>query len=674
MPTLPIVRSQTTGSRRKKSGQRVSSGDVDIVSPGVGRVRDLNAPKGAFQTTAGIAAQEIGPAALAAGERLKVAEIKVQNRADIVERSKGSTAYRALVNKQFTEADDTGDLSDEGALGALGDQFSTALQESLDAFQGSDDAKARYEVDLRSIQDVVITKASEKAKAIGDSAIDVEIGARTVGLVSSATGDPTIENIRLNWLASDAVVSDFSNSLDPLEESAKAKGSRERISIGAFNAVFGKGNHDQARALLNDPEFFASLSKQQREDSRNRLDKAIFDKKSIATDAARAGAIRTAQNTADAKNMDTLLAKFGLSPLSIGGTDPESVTAPFTDGAVVSSDMQDVNRLFAGAQALALGGMTAEAGALMQQARFLMANSPEIQESKEMDKPLSPKAAGVLGVPVGTTMRDVAGIIPPSPEETARSTAVARAEGKGEVEAKEQIGFIDEASTMITDLQEELVSDPNLVGVLGGLRASGQTVTGVLGDLGLSEIVDSVKDMAFTDTEASADDMFDWFDSPTLSNLQVLENSIGLIFARLRTKSGRVPVEVIRLSIKDVKLSGLTSAKQVQNRLNFLNEQLTRRKARLQKQFELDEPLNDADDRSDFKVVDGKLVSTDKAPATEKNFPKVSDKTQGKRDLKRKDIIKDELAEEKRLLAEATNDEDKELHNRNIKALEKELK
>ena len=59
-----------------------------------------------------------------------------------------------------------------------------------------------------------------------------------------------------------------------------------------------------------------------------------------------------------------------------------------------------------------------------------------------------------------------------------------------------------------------------------------------------------------------------------------------------------------------------------------------------------------------FRVENGKLVSTDKAPTA-------------KKDSKRESILEAELAEEKRLLEE--NPEDAELHNQNIKALEKEL-
>jgi hypothetical protein len=351
--------------------------------------------------------------------------------------------------------------------------------------------------------------------------------------------------------------------------------------------------------------------------------------------------------------------------------------------------MQDATRLAEAAWGMALAGETARAGAMMQQARFIISTSDDIANDKELDKLLSPKAVQLYGAKVGDTMRDVLGKMPPSIEKQAEIQARGRQRGKKSVDAIEQIGFIDEANLMMSDLMAEIKIDPNIVGILGSIRAGGQTLTGVLGDVGLGKMVDTAKDIIFTDTEAGPDHVFEWFDSPTLSNLKVLENSIGLIFARLRNKSGRVPVEVIRLSIGDVKLSGLTSSTQVQNRLNFLSKQLDRRKARLEKQFDLggegEEQLNA--DVPKWKMVDGKLVpvggapekkaapatAKKEAPATAKNFPKVTKPQQKKRDLKRKGILEDELALENSLLEKAS-EEDKELHLRNIKAIEKELK
>lgn len=78
-----------------------------------------------------------------------------------------------------------------------------------------------------------------------------------------------------------------------------------------------------------------------------------------------------------------------------------------------------------------------------------------------------------------------------------------------------------------------------------------------------------------------------FFSSPTLSVLGLIENSVGLILARLRTPQGRVPVDVIKRSIKDVKLTGLTGTKQVVNRLEFVFNMLGKRESGLQQRFDL---------------------------------------------------------------------------------------
>ena len=62
--------------------------------------------------------------------------------------------------------------------------------------------------------------------------------------------------------------------------------------------------------------------------------------------------------------------------------------------------------------------------------------------------------------------------------------------------------------------------------------------------------------------------------------------------------------------------------------------------------------------------------------ATPKNFPKVASRVQMKRDLKRRNILEDELATEKKLLSKAKQTlrkDDVSLHMRNIIALKKEL-
>ena len=62
--------------------------------------------------------------------------------------------------------------------------------------------------------------------------------------------------------------------------------------------------------------------------------------------------------------------------------------------------------------------------------------------------------------------------------------------------------------------------------------------------------------------------------------------------------------------------------------------------------------------------------------ATPKHFPKVASRVQRKRDLKRRNILEDELTAEKKLMSNAKQTlrkDDVSLHMRNIIALKKEL-
>lgn len=84
---------------------------------------------------------------------------------------------------------------------------------------------------------------------------------------------------------------------------------------------------------------------------------------------------------------------------------------------------------------------------------------------------------------------------------------------------------------------------------------------------------------------------------------------------------------------------------------------------------------------SNTRIIGAKKVHLNRTLAKAKmsaprNFPKVARKVQRKRDLKRRNILEDELATEKRLLSNAKQSlkrDDVSLHMRNITALKKEL-
>jgi hypothetical protein len=84
---------------------------------------------------------------------------------------------------------------------------------------------------------------------------------------------------------------------------------------------------------------------------------------------------------------------------------------------------------------------------------------------------------------------------------------------------------------------------------------------------------------------------------------------------------------------------------------------------------------------SNTRIIGAKKVHLNRTLAKAKmsmprNFPKVARTVQRKRDLKRRNILEDELATEKRLLSNAKQSlkkDDVSLHMRNIIALKKEL-
>ncbi|KKK71124.1 hypothetical protein LCGC14_2917110, partial [marine sediment metagenome] len=283
------------------------------------------------------------------------------------------------------------------------------------------------------------------------------------------------------------------------------------------------------------------------------------------------------------------------------------VTHPFGPDIEPSGDAQTVARLFTGARRFLAIGQASIANSLLGQARFLIENSPEIQLQKELDKPISDDLASELGVPIGTTLRTVAGQLPRSPEEKAEESAAASARGRGRVAGEEQLSFVTEASGIIGILLAEVIKDEGIVGIRGTLRRIGQTGQEVLSDLGLDGLLNTARQLAFEQSDASLDEIEGWFDSPTLSALKTIENSVGLILARIRQPEGRLQVALIELSIEDVKLTGLTGSKQVVNRLNFILGILDRRAQTIRGRFNLEEDVSPEGNIPEFVIEGGDL-------------------------------------------------------------------
>lgn len=287
----------------------------------------------------------------------------------------------------------------------------------------------------------------------------------------------------------------------------------------------------------------------------------------------------------------------------LGQRAPGTQQQPTVTMVGPEGDAERVQQLFRASQRLTLAGQSELANSLLSQARFIAENSPEILKTKKMNEPIPAALASELGVPVGTTMGEIVGVKLRSPEEVAGKKAEATARAKTKVASEEQLSFIGDAKTVISDLMFEIQKDPGIVGVKGSLRATGKTAVGILTDLGLNSLVERARDLAATQTDASVNDVKGWFDSPTLSVLGLIENSVGLMLARLRQPDGRVSVDVIKRSIEDMKLSGLTSSQNVVDRLTFIQKLLDSREKSTRKQSGLPE----VGAVSKYRVKDGKL-------------------------------------------------------------------
>jgi len=150
-----------------------------------------------------------------------------------------------------------------------------------------------------------------------------------------------------------------------------------------------------------------------------------------------------------------------------------------------------------------------------------------------------------------------------------------------------QLDFIDRTISQIDTIVTEVEKNPTLVGVPGAIRRAGQTLTGGISDIS-SLITDEQVNEASTigrslldETELTEDEKNSFFNDPTISKLRLFENNVGLALARTRHPEGRVPVDIIKRSIGDAKLTGFTSSRDVINRLKEIQSEMHKVRAGL---------------------------------------------------------------------------------------------
>jgi len=146
-----------------------------------------------------------------------------------------------------------------------------------------------------------------------------------------------------------------------------------------------------------------------------------------------------------------------------------------------------------------------------------------------------------------------------------------------------QRDFLNTTLKGLNNLIDAGTKDKTILGALGSVRATLQSTAGIATDIGkfigqetVDKVVGAAREIVDTgQTELTEADEF--LNNPNVSNLRLFEESLGIALARLSHDEGRVPVDTIRRSIKNVQLTGLKSSQDVLNRLKQVKKQLEAR-------------------------------------------------------------------------------------------------
>lgn len=564
----------------------------------------VRAPLQSFESTAGILADELLPLSQALTE----VAIRQQNRRETVARSEAINTKRKdnaeLLEKFRVERD----LSIESELKEFGEIMSGRRQDVLRDADMTDGSREIMGARLLDIDSEFTAKAAAISTRIGREKVVATWEDRLKPRLESLRADPSDENLRVQIASIPGDIDDLRGVWEPGEEAQREQQAASLYAHQALNTLLDTDRIDEAEVRFSgiteegqEGEFKASdlVTVNEQAIMGRRIAQARQQK--IKADAALDNAEELARRTragflqANRDVINQMFADAGINTITSGpnGEPNPIITSPFGGDAPVGPDTQQMMEHLLMARRFLAGGMTSQASGHLQAANTLAKLSPEILRNRELDKPLTIESAGELGVELDSTLRQFlatargTGFVPRSPEEIARSRSRATAQGAGEVKAGQQIAFFRDGATVITDLLSEIEADPTIVGLGGSFRSVGKNVVGILTDLGADALVDKAKSIVFEESEASLDEIEGWFDPDTLDVLGILENSIGIIFARSRFGTGRLPVDVIKTSISDVGLTGFKSSDRVSNRLRFVLQRLEARIGSLEKQFDL---------------------------------------------------------------------------------------
>lgn len=202
-------------------------------------------------------------------------------------------------------------------------------------------------------------------------------------------------------------------------------------------------------------------------------------------------------------------------------------------------------------------------------------------------------------------------VLATSEQPTDKTPVASLLKPKEALKQSEQFSFLTNSIDLLDNLIEEIQQNPDAFGVSGSIGRTLQTAKGVAGDiLDVGGAVETAKEfLRGTTLEGFIDQDFD----PQLPRTQLLEHSLAAALAKVRSQKGgeegRALTQLYVDAKKDVKLTGLTSSRAVQERLIEIRDEFKREQTGLGKRLSTTAPVSgDRPSASSTKTEQDRLL------------------------------------------------------------------
>ena len=280
--TLPRAGASSVGSGSVRKAALPDAGDVPTVNP----VRDpgLTVPD---QGAVGRGLQDLGAGLDDFGQSLAAADDRIKTRQEALDRMRIKTALREKLRLSLESADDTGDLSAEGNLEALGAEGRSFVDEAIASHGGRPDSQAQLALDLeqefRGFSDKGATRANDagdaRAQAIAGEFIDEGYGQALNGV----NPNDLIDRFMRDHMSPG---SDLKASMRPGDDIAVIQRFQRSVVTGSLDRLFAAGDAESINKIeesMGDPAVQRALGADGQRATFKRLDAIKRDQSAIRT-------------------------------------------------------------------------------------------------------------------------------------------------------------------------------------------------------------------------------------------------------------------------------------------------------------------------------------------------------------------------------------------------------